>query len=83
MKLKRADLELLMQYLEKEKPEIVEVVVNDTDFRAAVGFSFRDLENRDCMVKLHDAAHNVTPDLTKTMKLYSRVNKGKTDEPGA
>lgn len=77
MKLKRTDLELLMQYLAKERPEVVEVVVNDIEFKAAIAFAFKDTENRDCIIRLHDASHSTTPDLVKTMKLYSRVSPSK------
>jgi hypothetical protein len=75
MKLKRTDLELLMRYIEKEKPELVDVNMSDEAFRGCVGFSFADAEHRDCTVKIYAAAANVTPELTKTMKLYSRFDK--------
>lgn len=73
MKLKRTDLELLMQYLQKEKPETVEVLMHEDGFRAAIGFGFDDIEKRSCVIKVFDASHNITPELTKTMKLYSRI----------
>ena len=86
MKLKRKDLELLMQYLDKEKPEFVELVKNDTNFQSATGFAFRDLEGRDCTIKIFDAQHNITPELTKTMKLYTRLKDkpsgGESQDPG-
>ncbi len=82
MKLKRTDFELLMQYLQKEKPETIEILNHSDGFQAATGFSFVDLENRQCVVKLFDAAHNVTPELTKTMKLYSRLPKASPSSGG-
>jgi hypothetical protein len=81
MKIKRTDLELLMKYLEKEKPETVDVHLNDDNFRGSVGFSFADADSRDCLVKVYSATHNITPDLTKTMKLYTRFPKeGKNEQ---
>lgn len=71
MKLKRSDIELLMQYIEKEKPETVEIAIDNYH----TSFEFRDAEARTCIVKLFDTMTSTTPELTKTMKLYSRVKK--------
>lgn len=73
MKIKYGDLDLLMQYLHKEAAELVSVEIGNMDSR--MSFMFKDLENRDCCVTLFAADHNTTPELTKTMKLYSRLPK--------
>lgn len=84
MKLKRKDLELMMQYLDKEKPELVEVVRDDQTFQSSTGFRFTDADNRECTIKLFSAQHNVTPELTKVMKLYTRLAKTEVkDESGS
>lgn len=75
MRIKRKDLELLMTYLEKEKPELVELGVDEEAFRAGITVGFEDSEKRRCVVKLFGADRNITPELTKTMQLYTRVAK--------
>lgn len=75
MKIKRKDLELLMQYLEREKPEMVDLEFDENSLNSSVKFSFRDLEARECTVRIFNGTLNSSPDLIKTMKLYSRVPK--------
>ena len=74
MKLKRSDMVQLMAYIDKEKPEVIEVIKEDEGFTAGISFLFKDLEGRDCSVRLYQAQLNIAPDLTKTMKLYSRIS---------
>jgi len=74
MKLKLSDLKLLMQYLVKEGAEMVEIEI-DRPIENGTVFSFRDIENRECHIKLYDAQFNITPELTKKMKLYTRFSK--------
>ena len=80
MRIKRSDIELMMRYIEKEKPEIVSIVVDN--FK--VNFHFADSENRNCTVTLFESTANTTPELTKNMKLYTRFKdpkqKGDQDE---
>ena len=71
MKLKRSYLEMMMKYVQKEKPEVVDVVKSE-EFTAGVVFNFKDSEGRDCSISLYEAQFNCAPDLTKKMKLYSR-----------
>lgn len=73
MKIKRTDLELLMKYIEKEKPETVDM--NVENFSTTFGFS--DAEHRDCIIRLFESQTNTTPELTKKMKLYTRIKETK------
>ena len=73
MKIKTKDLELMMQYIVKEKPESVDI--NEDTFLIKFGFS--DAENRYCVIKLFESTANTTPELVKSMKLYTRVKEPK------
>jgi uncharacterized protein (UPF0179 family) len=76
MKLKRSDLELVMNYIEKEKPDTISISESkSSNLGAAIDFDFEDLEHRTCSITVYEASLNSTPDLTKTMKLNSRVKK--------
>lgn len=76
MKLKRSDIELMMRYIEKEKPEFIDVVCDNF----CVLFRFTDAEHRDCTIKLFESLTNTTPELTKSMKLYTRFKETKKKE---
>lgn len=73
MKIKTKDLELLMKYVEKEKPETVDIHVEN--FSATFGFA--DAEHRDCVIRLFETSANTTPELVKKMKLYTRIKEPK------
>lgn len=73
MRIKIKDLELMMQYISKEKPETAYIHL-DNFF---VTFSFADAENRECVIKLFESTTNATPELTKSMKLYTRFKETK------
>lgn len=73
MKIKRTDLELFMKYIEKEKPETVDIHVENF----STTFSFADAEHRDCMIRLFESSANTTPELNKKMKLYTRFKETK------
>lgn len=66
-------MELMMKYIEKEKPEVVSISVDN--FK--VNFHFTDAENRTCIVTLFESTANTTPELTKNMKLYTRFKETK------
>ena len=74
MKLKIKDLQLLMEYLKKEGCELVEIDQEPLDI--GYSFTFKDVEHRSCIIKLYSSATNTTPDLTKSMKLYTRFGGG-------
>jgi hypothetical protein len=69
MKLKRKDLDLLMQYVSKEKPELVDVALSDDG--NSYRFSFEDSSRVVCTIRLYNSAIGATPDLLKTTKLYT------------
>lgn len=73
MNIKRTDLELLVQYVQKEKPEVIRI--SEENFR--INFSFTDSENRNCTITLFESTANTTPELTKNMKLYTRFKETK------
>lgn len=76
MKLKLSDLKLVFDYIEKEKPEILEIEeAASSNLGSAINFIFSDLEKRNCTITIYEASLGNTPDLTKVMKLYSRVKK--------
>ena len=69
MKIKRKDLELLMKYLEAEKPELVDIV--ETEDLAGFKFTFDDSKRVMCSIKIYNSSINATPDLLRTTKLYT------------
>ena len=75
MKLKMSDLKLLMTYLEKEKAELVEI--NPALVDVALSFEFKDSENRESKIRLFSSECSTSPELTKVMKLYTRVKEEK------
>lgn len=68
MKIKRKDLDLLMQYVSKEKPELVNVELSDDG--NSYKFTFDDSQRVVCTIRLYNSAIGATPDLLKTTKLY-------------
>lgn len=76
MKLKLSDLKLVMDYVLKENPETLEIEESPkTNLGSGINFTFADVEQRQCIITIYQASLNCTPDLQKTMKLYSRVKK--------
>lgn len=76
MKLKRSDLELVFNYIQKEHPETLEIMPSeDNNLGSAMSFMFEDAEQRLCTITVYQASLNSTPDLTKKMKLNSRTKK--------
>lgn len=73
MQVKREDLEMLMQYVDKEKPEKISLKFEENGF--SVSFSFVDVEDRECKIVLHEASISTQPDLVKKMKLKTRTEK--------
>jgi hypothetical protein len=78
MKIKTKDLELLMKYIEKEKPETIDIHVDTF----SVTFGFADAEHRDCVIRLFETSTNTTPELVKKMKLYTRIKETKKQGDG-
>lgn len=76
MRIKRSDMELMMRYIEKEKPETISILPDN--FK--INFTFTDSENRNCTVTLFESTANTTPELTKNMKLYTRMKDSKPQE---
>lgn len=75
MNLKRQDLEMLMEYVNKEKPEKISIKTEENGF--STSFTFVDEEGRECKIVLHESTINTPPDLIKKMKLKTRVEKTK------
>lgn len=73
MNVKREDLEMLMGYVDKEKPATVSIRAEENGF--SMSFSFTDVEGRECKIVLHESTINTEPDLVKKMKLKTRVKK--------
>jgi hypothetical protein len=71
MKVKFKDLVSFMEYATKEKPEYVSVNIDNFKF----DLSFMDSENRNCTVTIFESMVNTTPELTKNMKLYTRLKE--------
>jgi len=63
----------LLEYLHKEHVTTLEVSTGTHGM--ALDFLFFDSENRECVVKLYSAQGNSAPELTKTMKLYTRLGE--------
>jgi hypothetical protein len=76
MKIKKKDIDLLMQYLAKEGPELIDIDWIE-GFKTGINFNFADAEGRDCTVTLYESLINTTPLLTKKMNLYSRIKGSK------
>jgi hypothetical protein len=76
MKIKTKDLELLMQYISKERPEHVDIQEDTFCYK----FGFADAEHRSCVIKLFETTANTTPELVKSMKLYTRFKETKKKE---
>jgi hypothetical protein len=62
--------EMAYNYIKKENPESVKIVINEKGF--SVSFKFLDLEQRECEVILHEKGLGTEPDLIKKMKLKTR-----------
>lgn len=73
MKLKVSDLLDVLEYATKEQAITINITAPEMD--VATYFEFTDLEKRECKIKIYAASANVTPDLTKTMKLYTRLKR--------
>ena len=71
MKVKFKDIISFMEYATKEKPEYLSVNIDNFKF----DLSFTDSENRNCTVTIFESMVNTTPDLTKNMKLYTRLKE--------
>lgn len=75
MVIRRADLEQIMAYLEKEEVKELSItkekVVGDRLY-----FEFEDKKLRACKVTLFAAENLTYPSLTKTMDLYTRLPEG-------
>jgi len=76
MRLKTDDLKMLMDYMEKELVTEVEVEVVSANF--ATHFTFKDDEDRECVVTIYASMREMPPDLTKKMQLQTRIKKGET-----
>jgi len=76
MKIKTKDFELMMQYVLKERPEHIDIHQDTFCYT----FGFTDAENRTCTIKLFETSANTTPELVKSMKLYTRFKDTKKKE---
>jgi hypothetical protein len=63
----------LLEYLHKES--VLEVEVSERSMSTGQVFTFFDKENRECEITIFQAALNSAPQLTKTMKLYTRASR--------
>lgn len=67
---------MLMDYISKEGAQSVEVITEkERTFAPYISFEFQDAENRSCLIKLFEASTATTPELVKTMRLYTRIAK--------
>jgi hypothetical protein len=68
---KAEDLNLFMNYLNKEAPKTVRISQGDDKF--SIKFEFVDEENRECQVILYMDSRDMPPDLVKKMQLKTRL----------
>jgi len=78
IKIKTADLYMLMQYIEKESPEFVTITKGEDKFYFSVKFEFVDKEDRECQVLIYQDTMATPPDLIKKMRLETRTKSKKT-----
>jgi hypothetical protein len=68
---KAEDLNLFINYLNKEDPKTVRISQGDDKF--SIKFEFVDGENRECQVILYMDSRDMPPDLVKKMQLKTRL----------
>lgn len=82
MELKVVHLVELLDYLGKEGVQEISLEKEDKIGRAGYVFKFQDKDSRECAITLFQAGLNISPDLVKKMKLYTRSGPKKKDHIG-
>lgn len=76
MKIRVPHLVELLEYLTKEDVMDINVELRDS-VSSGIDCIFFDKEKRECKITLFQAGMNISPDLTKKMKLHTRKDKKK------